>query len=173
MSKNFRLVFMGLLTAQALVLYVIESMIPLPFFAPGAKLGLTNLVTVIALYMFQRKRDVFLIIFMRLLLSSLFSGSMSTFLFSVAGATLSFLVMVVVKEFGKNSVSILGVSASGAVFHNVGQLTVASFVLSTPSLFLYLPILTFTGIGTGIFIGITANYIVAHMSKLKYFDFNF
>lgn len=173
MSKNFRLVFMGLLTAQALVLYVIEAMIPVPFIAPGAKLGLTNLVTVIALYMFPRKRDVFLIIFMRLLLSSLFNGSLSTFLFSVAGATLSFLVMVLVKEFGKDAVSIVGVSASGAVFHNVGQLAVASFVLSTPSLFLYLPILTLTGIGTGIFIGIAANYIVSHISKIKYFNFDF
>ena len=163
---------MGLLTAQALVLYIVEAMIPVPFIAPGAKLGLTNLVTVIALYMFQSKKDVFLIIFTRLLLSSIFSGNMSTFLFSVAGAVLSFFIMVLVKEIGKDHVSIIGVSASGAVFHNIGQLLVASFVLETPSIMLYLPILTFTGIGTGIFIGISGNYIVNHMSKIKYLNFH-
>ena len=172
MSKNFRIVFMGLLVAQALVLYIVEGMIPVPFIVPGAKLGLTNLVTVIALYTFSSKKDVFLIIFTRLLLSTMFSGSFSTFMFSVAGAILSFLVMVLVKEIGKDHISIVGVSASGAVFHNVGQLIVACFVVSNPTVMLYLPLLTITGIGTGIFIGLASNYIVHHMSKIKYLNFN-
>lgn len=172
MNKNFRIVFMGLLVAQALVLYIIEGMIPVPFIVPGAKLGLTNLVTVITLYMFRSRKEVFLIIFTRLLLATMFSGSVSTFLFSAAGAVLSFFIMILVKELGKEHISIVGVSASGAVFHNVGQLLVASFVVNNPAVMLYLPLLTLTGIGTGIFIGIAANYIVNHLSRIKYLNFN-
>lgn len=166
-NRTFRLVFMGLLVAQALVLYIIEGMIPVPFIAPGAKLGLANLITVIALYLFSKKRDVFMIIFARLLLSTLFGGGFSTFMFSVAGAILSFLMMIVVKELLKDRVSIIGVSASGAVFHHVGQLLVASIVVKNIAIMLYLPLLTITGIVTGIFIGIASNFIVTHIKKIN------
>ena len=77
--------------------------------------------------------------------------------------------MICVKELGKDKVSIIGVSASGALFHNVGQLIVASAIVQNIAVMLYLPILSIAGVGTGIFIGITANFVVKHMSKLPYF----
>jgi len=169
MNKTFRIVFIGLLVSQALALYTIESMIPVPFIAPGAKLGLANLITVIALYTLNSKKDVFLIIILRLLLSTMFGGSLSTFMYGVAGAILSYLVMICVKELGQDKVSIIGVSASGALFHNVGQLIVASAIVQNIAIMLYLPILSIAGVGTGIFVGITANFIVKHLSKLPYF----
>lgn len=169
MNKTFRIVFIGLLVAQALALYTIESMIPVPFIAPGAKLGLTNLITVIALYTLNNKKDVFLVIILRLFLSTMFSGSLSTFMYSAVGAILSYSVMVCVKTLGKDKVSIIGVSASGALFHNVGQLIVASAIVQNIAVMLYLPILSIAGVGTGIFIGITANFVVNHMYKLPYF----
>ncbi|AQR88861.1 Gx transporter family protein [Clostridium saccharobutylicum] len=169
MKKTFRIVFIGLLVSQALALYTIESMIPVPFIAPGAKLGLTNLITVIALYILNNKKDVFLIILLRLLLSTIFNGSLSTFMYGAAGAILSYYVMIFVKKFGKDRVSIVGVSCSGAVFHNIGQLVVASAIVQNIAVMLYLPILSIAGIGTGIFIGVTANFVVKHLSKLPYF----
>lgn len=169
MSKTFRIVFIGLLVAQALALYTIESMIPVPFIAPGAKLGLTNLITVVALYMLNNKKDVFLIILLRLILASMFGGSLSTLMYSAAGAMLSYCIMIIVKETGGDKVSIIGVSAAGSFFHNVGQLIVASIIVQNIGIMLYLPILSMAGIGTGIFIGITSNFIVKHMSKLPYF----
>lgn len=169
MRKTFRIVFIGLLVSQALALYTIESMIPVPFIAPGAKLGLTNLITVIALYTLESKRDVLIIIILRLLLSTMFSGNLSTFMYSATGALLSYCVMVIIKAIGKDKISIIGISASGAFFHNVGQLIVASAILNNIAIMLYLPILSIAGIGTGIFIGITSNFVVKHMSKLPYF----
>jgi heptaprenyl diphosphate synthase len=169
MSKTFRIVFIGLLVSQALALYTVESMIPVPFIAPGAKIGLANLITVIALYTLNSKKDVFLVLILRLLLSTMFGGSLSTFMYSVAGATFSYFMMICVKTLGKDKVSIIGVSASGALFHNVGQLIVASAIVQNIAIMLYLPILSIAGIGTGIFIGITANFVVKHMSKLPYF----
>lgn len=170
MNKTFRIVFIGLLVSQALVLYTVESMIPVPFIAPGAKLGLTNLITVIALYTLNNKKDVFLIIMLRLLLSTMFSGNLSTFMYSAAGAILSYFVMILVKEFFKDKVSIIGVSASGAFFHNVGQLIIASLIVQNIGVMLYLPLLSAAGLGTGIFIGITSNFVVKHLSKLSYFN---
>lgn len=169
MSKTFRIVFIGLLVSQALALYTIESMIPVPFIAPGAKLGLTNLITVIALYMLEDKKDVLLIIILRLLLSTIFSGNLSTLMYGAAGAILSYCIMLSVKAIGKDKISIIGVSASGAFFHNVGQLIVAAIIVQNVAVMFYLPLLSLAGVSTGVFIGVTSNFIVKHMSKLPYF----
>ncbi|NRT75875.1 Gx transporter family protein [Clostridium beijerinckii] len=170
MNKTFRIVFIGILVSEALALYTIESMIPVPFIAPGAKLGLTNLITVIALYILNNKKDVFLIIILRLLLSTMFGGNLSTLMYGAVGALLSFYIMLFAKNIGKDKVSIIGVSAAGAFFHNVGQLIVAAIIVQNIAVTLYLPILSIAGIGTGIFIGITSNFIFKHMSKLPFFN---
>jgi Predicted membrane protein len=94
---------------------------------------------------------------------------MSSFLYSAAGAILSFIIMIVVKEVGKDKVSIIGVSAAGAVFHNVGQLLIASVIVKNIGIMLYLPVLSIAGIGTGIFIGITGNYTLKYLKKTPYF----
>ena len=169
MRKTSRMIYMGLLVSQALVLYLVESMIPVPFITPGAKLGLANLVTVIALYTLDNNKDVFLIVCMRLLLSTMVGGNLSSLMYSATGAILSYIVMVFFKKIGKDKLSIIGVSAAGAVFHNIGQLLMASIVVKNIAIMLYLPVLSIAGIGTGIFIGITANHIVKHMSTIVYF----
>jgi len=169
MKKTSKMVYIGLLVAQALVLYIIERTIPVPFITPGAKLGLANLITVIALYTLDSKKDAFLVLFLRLTLSTMFGGNLSSFMYSAAGGILSFLSMVIVKDLFKDKVSIIGVSSAGAIFHNVGQLIIASLIVKNIGVMLYLPILSTIGIGTGIFIGITANYAVAHLRKLPMF----
>lgn len=169
MKKTSKMVYIGLLVAQALVLYIIERTIPVHFITPGAKLGLANLITVIALYTLDSKKDAFLVLFLRLTLSTMFGGNLSSFMYSAAGGILSFLSMVIVKDLFKDKVSIIGVSSAGAIFHNVGQLIIASLIVKNIGVMLYLPILSTIGIGTGIFIGITANYAVAHLRKLPMF----
>lgn len=169
MRKTSRLVYVGLLVAQALVLHIVERMIPVPFITPGAKLGLANLVTVIALYTLDSKKDAFLVILLRLTLSTMFGGNLSSFMYSAAGGTLSFLAMLIMKETFKDKVSIVGVSSAGAIFHNIGQLIIASAIVNNIGVMLYLPVLSVVGIVTGIFIGITANYVVSHLKKLPMF----
>ncbi|MBU3108154.1 Gx transporter family protein [Clostridium gasigenes] len=169
MKDTRRMVYIGLLVAQALVLHIFERMIPVPFITPGAKLGLANLITVVALYTLEDKKDTFLVIFLRLTLGTMFGGNLSSFMYSAMGGILSFLGMVFIKETFKDKVSIIGVSSVGAIFHNVGQLIVASLIVKNIGVMLYLPVLSTIGIGTGIFIGITANYLVKHLSKLSIF----
>ena len=169
MKRSRKIVYIGLLVSQALVLHIFENMIPVPFVTPGAKLGLANLVTVLALYTLSKK-ETLLVLFLRLTLGSIFGGSLSAFMYSAAGGILSFLAMVMIKELFKDNVSIVGVSSAGAIFHNVGQLIIASLIVKNIGVMLYLPVLSIIGIGTGIFIGITANYAVAHLRKLPMFN---
>lgn len=168
MTRNRKIVYIGLLVSQALVLHLFESMIPVPFITPGARLGLANLVTVLAIYTLSKK-EAFLVLFLRLTLSSIFGGSLSAFMYSAAGGILSLVVMLLIKQIFKDKISIIGVSASGAVFHNVGQILVASAIVHNIGVTLYLPVLSIVGIVTGIFIGITANYLIEHLSKIPYF----
>lgn len=169
MNKTRHLIYMSLLTAMALVLSLVERNIPVPFMTPGAKLGLANLVTVLALYSLPKKRDVAMIIVARLLLVSIFGGSVSGLMYGSMGALLSFIIMVVIKELLKDKVSIIGVSAAGAVFHNIGQVLVACMIVQNIGVILYLPFLSIAGIVTGAFVGLTANYIISYIYKLPMF----
>lgn len=169
MKKTTKMVYMSLLIAMALILFIFEAMIPIPFITPGAKLGLANLVIMIAVYTLDSYKESFAVLLIRILLSTFFAGSASTLIYSISGGVLSFIVTVIVKELGGKYVSIIGVSAAAAVFHNIGQLLVASLILNNFGVMLYLPILSLAGIGTGIFVGISANYLVDHLNKILYF----
>lgn len=167
--KNIqKLTFISLLVAQALILYIIEGMLPIPFIAPGAKLGLSNIVTVISLYLFSFK-DAFLVILLRILLSTLFGGTMSSLLYSISGGILSLIFMYLIKKFGKNNISIIGVSITGAFFHNIGQVLMAAVVINNINIIMYLPVLSVAGLGTGFFVGITARYLMVYIKKLPFY----
>jgi heptaprenyl diphosphate synthase len=166
MNKTTKMIFISLIVAQALVLHVVEGMIPVPIGIPGAKLGLANIFTIISLYILGFK-STFIVVVLRVALATMFGGTLSSFLFSLSGGLLSLFSMTIIKNLLKDKVSIIGVSGAGAVSHNIGQLMVASYIVRNWSVMMYLPVLTFIGIGTGIFIGISANYIIGHMSKIK------
>ncbi|MCO8295031.1 Gx transporter family protein [Tetragenococcus halophilus] len=170
MSHLRKIIFISLLIAQGVVLGLIENMIPYPFaFAPGAKIGLANLITIIALFTMSKK-DSFLLVCLRLILTTLLGGTLSTFLYSMSGAMLSYFGMLLVKKIGPKYASIIGISATGGFMHNVGQLLTASFIAQTWSVLLYLPILSFLGILSGIAIGIAANYLLRRVDTLRRFQ---
>lgn len=169
MKQTRHLMYMSLLVSMALVLSLVERNIPVPFMTPGAKLGLANLVTVLALYSLPKKREIAMIIVARLFLTSIFGGSMSGLMYGSMGALLSFLIMIIIKEVLKDKVSIIGVSAAGAVFHNIGQILVSMWVVKNLGVALYLPFLSLAGIVTGIFVGLTANYIILYIYRLPMF----
>lgn len=162
MSQTRSLVYMALLVALSLSLFLLEGLIPLPFLAPGAKLGLSNLITVFALYSLPNVKDTLLILCTRIILSSFFGGGPTILLYSMAGGLLSFAAMVLLKR--SHVFSILGVSAAGGFFHNVGQLLVASIVMESPMLWTYLPILAPCGIFTGLLIGMLSYW---SLKKIK------
>lgn len=169
MSKNQRLVYIALLAAQAVIISLIERSIPSPFFfMPGAKIGLANIITCIALYTLTIK-DAGKVVLIRIVLATLLGGTLSTFIYSATGALLSFLSMLAVKNLRVLPISLIGVSIAGAVFHNVGQLLVASWIAQTWAVMLYLPVQSVISILTGLAIGITANYLLNHVDRLHYY----
>ena len=167
-SSNLRkLVFIALLTAQGIILGLLEQAIPFPFtFAPGAKLGLANIVTLISLYTLSFK-EVVLVVVMKTLMTSVLGGTFSTFLYSGMGALVSFIGMYLVMQLGEKRVSMIGVSATGGILHNVGQLMVASWMAKSWTVLLYLPAMSIVGIFAGVAIGIAANYAITHVKLLK------
>ena len=170
MQKNSnlrKLVFIALLTAQGIILGLLEQAIPFPFtFAPGAKLGLANIVTLISLYTLSFK-EVVLVVVMKTLMTTVLGGTFSTFLYSGMDALVSFIGMYLVMQLGEKRVSMIGVSATGGILHNVGQLMVASWMAKSWTVLLYLPAMSIVGIFAGIAIGIAANYALTHVKLLK------
>ena len=119
----------GMMLAFALILGYVETLIHMPIGIPGIKLGLT-------LYQ-SGVRKAFLIDVLRIFLSGFLFGSLYGILYSLAGGLLSFLVMAAAKKLRCFGIS--GVSMAGGVFHNVGQIAMAAFVVETRGLYYYLP----------------------------------
>lgn len=158
MSRYTQVTYIGIMVALALVLQLIEGMIPIPFLAPGVKLGLANIITMIAIIYFGF-RKAFLVVGLRTFMAAFLSGRLYSFLYSGAGALLSLCVMGFVYWRYRKYFSIQGISIMGAVAHNIGQILIASLLIETISIFTYLPILMISGMITGYFIGLTVHLL--------------
>lgn len=148
---------LGMLVALAFVLSYIETLIPVNIGIPGAKLGLANLVVMVALYTLGTK-EAFGLSMVRILLTGLTFSSMAAMLYSFAGGLLSFAVMALMKKTKKLSVT--GVSVLGGIAHNAGQIFVAMWILDTATLIYYLPVLAITGVASGTVIGLLAVMVI-------------
>lgn len=164
MKSTRKLTIYALLIAAALVLSYIESIIPTFFAVPGMKLGLTNIVIVVALYKLNWK-SALLINFARVILATAMFGNAASFAYSIGGAMLSLTVMIIVKRLGR--FSIIAVSACGGIAHNLGQIIVAMILLSTYQVGYYMIVLWFTGVVTGLFIGIISGLIVERLPDVR------
>lgn len=153
-----RLARYALLTALAMALSWLESLVPLAgTVPPGVKLGLTNLVVIFALYRMSL-RDAAVISLIRVVLVAFTFGNSYSFAYSLAGAALSLAVMALLKRSGK--FSLLGISVAGAVSHNIAQVLVAMAVMETARLAWYLPVLLVSGIAAGVCVGAAGALIV-------------
>lgn len=164
--KTKKMVFLGLMVGYSLILYILETYIPNPFivFFPGAKLGLTNIITLVSLLIFGFK-ETFIIVTVRVILSSIFAGPMSYLLFSIGGAYLSLIVMFLVNKI--KGFSVIGVSIVGAIAHNIGQLLVASILVENFLMITYLPFMLATSLVTGLFVGIVSQFCYSKMDRIK------
>ena len=163
MTKTKRMILLSTLVAIALVIYLIEAQIPVLF--PGIKLGLANSISLVALILLGW-REAFLIMFLRTLLGSIFGGGMPAFMFSLAGGILSNIIMILLYKYLKKYISIPTISVCGAVFHNIGQLLVAGFIINDLRIYVYLPVLLIAAIATGYFIGILSSILISRLEKI-------
>lgn len=161
-----RITFLGLCTAVAMLLSYVEFLLPPIWSAvPGIKIGLANIIIV---YLFFKLSvfDAALVSLVRVFLSALLFGSFLAFLYSFAGAFLSFIVMLLLKK--SNLFSEVGVSIGGGVFHNLGQILMAILILRTREIGYYMIVLAFTGTVSGLFVGIAGALMVKRINPKKY-----
>ncbi|MDY6037550.1 MAG: Gx transporter family protein [Eubacterium sp.] len=155
-SKTQRIAMASLLAALALIFSYVEAVIPVPVAIPGIKLGIANLAVLIALYRFDFKHAMSINV-IRIIVSGLLFNGIFGALYALSGGILSLSVMWILKK--ADLFSMVGVSMAGGVAHNIGQILVASVIVSDLRMFMYLPVLMFSGIISGIIIGILAYYV--------------
>lgn len=156
-----KLTTLAITVTLAMALSFLESQIP-PFVAiPGVKLGLANIAVIFALYRFGAK-EAAAVSALRVFLVGLLFGSFVSTLYSIAGAILSFFVMLLLRRL--KIFSEVGVSVAGGVCHNIGQIAVACVLLETNVILYYLPFLLLSGTVAGVGVGVLSALLVR---KLK------
>ena len=156
--KTRKLVLLGLLDAIALTIFMIEAQIPALVPIPGIKLGLSNIITVFAVFALGPK-DAASVLFVRIFLGAVFAGNFSTILYSAAGGACAICVTIGLRKIlGKKQLWIAGVL--GAIAHSIGQMAMAIALLETPGLIAYLPVMIIASILSGTFTGFCAQFLV-------------
>ena len=158
-----KLTKLSLLTAVALILYIVELRIPNLIPVSGVKAGLANIVTVYAIYRFKPV-EAAMVLFSRIVLGSLFAGNVSALIYSISGAVQCFLVMLLIKKLVPEE-KMWVASAFGGIFHNIGQLAAAVFVMRTTTVLFYLPQMILFGCLAGVFTGVCAQIVSGRIKE--------
>lgn len=161
MKKTKRLVLLAMLTAVAMILSYVESLLP-SVSIPGVKMGLANIAVIFALFRFGWKEAAALSL-VRVVLVSLLFGSVGAMLYSLAGAVLSLAVMALLRRIDRFST--VGISVAGGVAHNAGQILMAMLILQTKQLLGYLPVLAVSGIAGGVLTGLAAALLIRRIPE--------
>ncbi len=162
--KIKKLVLLGLFSAIALTIFMVEAQIPALVPIPGIKLGLSNIVTVFTVFLLGGAEGAALL-FVRVFLGAVFAGNFSTILYSGAGGLCAILVTIGLKRILTNR-QLWVAGALGAVAHSIGQMAAAIAVSGTVGLIVYLPIMIACSIITGLFTGLCAQVILQRGDKL-------
>lgn len=162
--KPKKLVLMALLTAIALTIFIVESQIPVPVPVPGVKLGLSNIVTVFAVFVLGPGEGA-LILAARVFLGAVFAGNFSTIFYSAAGGILAIGSTILLKKLlTKKQIWVCG--WIGAMAHCIGQMAAAILLTGTPQLAVYLPVMLLCAMVTGTFTGLCAQITVNRGERL-------
>ena len=165
-QKTIKLTMLSLLCALSVVLSAADSMIPaMPFMPPGAKLGLSNIVTMYAAGFFGLV-PALIIAVVKSLFAGLTRGLMAflmSFFAGVVSTAVSGLLIISRKKF----FNLIGIGIVGAIVHNLTQLIVAVLTTKTFSLVYYLPVLIIFALITGSVTGVVLNISIQALEKIK------
>ena len=153
-----RITLLGVLSAIALTIFMVEAQIPPVVPMPGVKLGLANIVTVFTVFALGSK-EAAAVLFVRIFLGAVFAGNFSTIFYSAAGGFCAILTTIGLRKIlTKKQLWVAG--SLGAVAHSIGQVAMSVIITATPSVALYLPALAAISIVTGLFTGLCAQLLV-------------
>ena len=164
-NRSIRITTFALTVSVAMLLSYIESRVPAFVAIPGIKVGLANIAVIFTLYKFGARSAVTVSIIRVILVATLF-GTPVSFIYSVSGATLSLILMILLRKL--TPLTEVAVSVTGGVAHNIGQIAAASFMLSTNVVLYYLPFLLVSGTIAGIVVGVASAILVKRIKiRLK------
>ncbi len=155
--RTDKLAKMGLLLALGMILSYVEFLFPIVPSMPGVKIGLSNMLVVLLLYSYGVGYGI-LYQAARILLTGLLFGNIFSCIYSLMGAGFSMAVMLIVKK--SRFLDMAGVSMSGGIAHNLGQLMVAYFLVQNTAIAWYIPILLITGAVSGYVIGVISEILL-------------
>ena len=159
--KTKKLVLLGLLSAIALTIFMLEAQLPPLLPLPGVKIGLANIVTVFTVFLLEG----IAVLTVRVFLGAVFAGNFSTIFYSGAGGACAIVVTILLKKVLKlNQLFVAG--ALGAVAHSIGQMAAAVVISGTPQLAVYLPVMIGISVVTGLFTGFSAQFLINHGGRL-------
>ena len=158
MRKTKKIAVLGLLTAIALTIFMIEAQIPPVVPIPGVKLGLSNIVTVFTVFTLGPGSGA-AVLLCRVFLGAVFAGNFSTIFYSASGGALAILVTIGLRKILKEN-QLWAAGCLGAIAHSVGQMIAAIAITRTAGLLIYLPVMIVISIFTGLFTGLCAQFLV-------------
>ena len=163
-NKTTRLILIALMSSISLALYGIETFIPPLVPLPGVKMGLANVVTLVCMYVLN-VRASFVVLLVRIALSSILFGQPVSFLFSLSGGVLSFCTMALLKRYTDES-NIWALSVFGSFAHNLGQIIAAVIITGELSVAYYFLFLIISSVITGVCTGACAQTAIKKLKKL-------
>ncbi|MFA7078659.1 MAG: Gx transporter family protein [Syntrophomonas sp.] len=168
MNKKKRDAIIIILICNAILISLLELIIPIPIPVPGVKLGLGNIITIIAIAFLDLK-DVLTIVLLRCVVVAVLSKGITVLPFSLTGGLLSAVIMWLLYKYLSRVFSIKGISIIGAITHNLAQLIVASLILREIVILYYLPILLISAVITGLITGTISELTVREIKKRDIF----
>lgn len=167
-STAKKIVTISIFVAQAMILSYFERFIPLQLVIPipGVRIGLANIIILTAIYQLGFSMSLSITLLKCFLVGLLF-GTPVTMMYSFTGSLLSLFVMYSMNSLLKNYVSPVGISVVGSIFHIIGQLTVASYIMGNSKIFFILPYLLVTGVIAGLAIGFSVLKLEPYLIKYK------
>lgn len=169
MNKNKKHAIIIILVTNAIIISLLESLIPIPIPVPGVKLGLANIITLIGL-VFLPVTDVLIMVLIRCFVVALLTRGILMLAFSISGGILSALVMALLFKKLSGIFSTKGISIVGAFIHNITQLTIASFLLGEIVILYYLPILLVSAGITGFITGSIGEIVIKEIKEKGIFS---
>lgn len=153
---------LGMLLALGLILAYIEHLIPVFIAIPGIKFGIANIITMYVLYN-SGSRDAFILMLLRIAISGVLFNGLNQALFGLVGGLFCIAVMTILKR--SDRFSVMGVSMTGAVFHNMGQLVTAYFIMNNAGILYYFPALCISGLISGLLVGYLSAVFIKRFNK--------
>lgn len=168
-TNTKRLIRIAFFSAIALILGLIEnSLPPLLAFAPGAKMGLANVVSLIA-FIVLGATDAYAILLIRCILGSIFGGNISSLMYSIPAGMISLTIEIIMFKFLFPNISLISISFVGAIFHNLTQLVIASIIVNF-NLLAVLPFTLIASLIAGLFVGVVTWLTVKYLPKKVYLN---